>query len=152
MKSIEYYTDYRTFLSDFYREKKNASPLFSYRTFCRMAELKSPSIFKEVVSGKRGLTSPVFLKIWFYSIRRKARKQRKNISRFCADFATENRRNKSRFIFSNITKIGIIPLSVSLPLQCNGTMIIRYWPKLLCRLLKHPKRAKVFRFCCVSDL
>jgi uncharacterized protein (TIGR02147 family) len=57
MKSIEYYTDYRTFLSDFYREKKNASPLFSYRTFCRMAELKSPSIFKEVVSGKRGLTS-----------------------------------------------------------------------------------------------
>jgi uncharacterized protein (TIGR02147 family) len=57
MKSVEYYTDYRTFLSDFYKEKKSASPLFSYRTFCRKAGLKSPSIFKEVVSGKRGLTA-----------------------------------------------------------------------------------------------
>jgi uncharacterized protein (TIGR02147 family) len=61
MKSIAYYTDYRTFLSDFYREKKTASPLFSYRTFCRKAGLKSPSIFKEVVSGKRGLTSETII-------------------------------------------------------------------------------------------
>jgi uncharacterized protein (TIGR02147 family) len=61
MKSVEYYTDYRTFLSDFYSEKKSASPLFSYRTFCRKAGLKSPSIYKEVVSGKRGLTAETIL-------------------------------------------------------------------------------------------
>jgi len=61
MKSVEYYTDYRTFLSDFYREKKSASPLFSYRTFCRKAGLKSPSIYKEVVSAKRGLTSETII-------------------------------------------------------------------------------------------
>jgi len=57
MKSVEYYADYRMFLSDFYREKKAASPVFSYRAFCGKAGLKSPSVYKEVVSGKRGLTS-----------------------------------------------------------------------------------------------
>jgi uncharacterized protein (TIGR02147 family) len=57
MKSVEYYTDYRAFLSDYYKEKKTVSPLFSYRAFCRKAGLKSPSIYKEVASGKRGLTS-----------------------------------------------------------------------------------------------
>ncbi len=61
MKSVEYYTDYRTFLADFYRQKKASSQLFSYRTFCRKAGLKSPSVYKEVVSGKRGLTSETIL-------------------------------------------------------------------------------------------
>ena len=61
MKSVAFYTDYRTFLADFYKEKKTASPLFSYRTFCRKAGLKSPSIFKEVVSGKRNLTSETMI-------------------------------------------------------------------------------------------
>jgi uncharacterized protein (TIGR02147 family) len=61
MKSVEYYTDFRMFLSDYYQEKKSASSFFSYRTFCRKAGLKSPSIFKEVVSGKRGLTSETII-------------------------------------------------------------------------------------------
>jgi uncharacterized protein (TIGR02147 family) len=61
MKSIEFYIDYRAYLSDFYKEKKVASPFFSYRSFCRKAGLKSPSIFKEVVSGKRGLTAETIL-------------------------------------------------------------------------------------------
>jgi len=57
MKSIEYYSDFRTFLLDYYKEKKAASSLFSYRTFCRKAGLKSPSIFQEVANGKRNLTA-----------------------------------------------------------------------------------------------
>ncbi len=56
MKSIEFYSDFRTFLADFYAEKKKALSGFSYRSFCIKAGLNSPSIYKEVVGGKRNLT------------------------------------------------------------------------------------------------
>lgn len=56
MQPIEFYTDYRIFLSDYYRHKKKTSGFFSYRHFCMKAGIKSPSTYREVVSGKRNLT------------------------------------------------------------------------------------------------
>jgi uncharacterized protein (TIGR02147 family) len=41
---------------DFYKETKRVQPLFSYRIFCRKSGLKSPSIYREVMNGKRNLT------------------------------------------------------------------------------------------------
>jgi uncharacterized protein (TIGR02147 family) len=57
MQPIEFYTDYRKFLSDYYAEKKKAAIGFSYRTFSARAGLPSPSIYREVVAGKRNLTA-----------------------------------------------------------------------------------------------
>ncbi|MBN2037371.1 MAG: TIGR02147 family protein [Chitinispirillaceae bacterium] len=57
MQSLEFYTDYRAFLSDFYNQKKKSSRYFSYRQFCLKSGLKSPSIYREVAAGKRNLTS-----------------------------------------------------------------------------------------------
>ncbi len=57
MQQIEFYSDYRTFLADFYEDQKKRHAYFSYRYFCRKAGISSPSLFKEVVAGKRKLTS-----------------------------------------------------------------------------------------------
>ena len=57
MKPLEFYTDYRAFLSDFYNERKKSSNGFSYRDFSCAAGLKSPSIYREVAAGKRNLTT-----------------------------------------------------------------------------------------------
>ena len=65
MERIEAYTDYRLFLRDYYNDRKKRFPFFSYRYFCMKAGLKSPTIYKEVVDGKRNLTSkmlPLFIK------------------------------------------------------------------------------------------
>ncbi|MBN1575858.1 MAG: TIGR02147 family protein [Chitinispirillaceae bacterium] len=65
MERIETYTDFRLFLRDYYKDRKKRFPFFSYRYFCLKAGLKSPTIFKEVVDGKRNLTSkmlPLFNK------------------------------------------------------------------------------------------
>lgn len=56
MQALEFYTDYRRYLSDFYQRKKKESPAFSYRKFCIRSGLKSPSIYREVMLGKRNLT------------------------------------------------------------------------------------------------
>jgi uncharacterized protein (TIGR02147 family) len=56
MQSIEFYTDYRLFLRDFYNWKKESSRHYSYRLFSIKAGLNSPSIYREVVAGKRNLT------------------------------------------------------------------------------------------------
>ena len=56
MQSIEFYTDYRQFLRDFYVGKKKSGSHYSYRRFCNRAGLKSPSIFREIADGKRNLT------------------------------------------------------------------------------------------------
>jgi uncharacterized protein (TIGR02147 family) len=56
MQSIEFYTDYRQFLQDYYTWKKESSRYFSYRQFSIKAGLNSPSIYREVVAGKRNLT------------------------------------------------------------------------------------------------
>jgi uncharacterized protein (TIGR02147 family) len=56
MERIEFYTDYRKFLKDFYLEQKKLRPYFSYRYFCQKSGISSPGLFKEVVAGKRNLT------------------------------------------------------------------------------------------------
>ncbi len=56
MQPLEFYTDYRQYLCDYYTHKRNSSKVFSYRSFCLKAGLKSPSIYLEVASGKRNLT------------------------------------------------------------------------------------------------
>lgn len=65
MKRIEYYSDYRKFLKDFYADQKKRFPFFSNRYFCKKAGIKSPSLLKEVIEGKRNLTEktiPAFAK------------------------------------------------------------------------------------------
>ena len=57
MQRIEFYDDFRSYLHDFYEDKKKRFPHFSYRYFCRKAGLKSPSHFIEIMDGRRKLTS-----------------------------------------------------------------------------------------------
>lgn len=56
MQRLEFYTDYRKFLKDYYEERKRASKSFSYRQFCLKAGIRSPSLFLEVAEGRRNLT------------------------------------------------------------------------------------------------
>jgi uncharacterized protein (TIGR02147 family) len=65
MQNIQFYTDYRAFLHDFYEENKRKFRFFSYRYFCKKAGIASPSLFREVVEKKRDLTGstiPNFIK------------------------------------------------------------------------------------------
>lgn len=57
MKRIEQYDDYREFLKDYFADRKQRFPFFSNRYFCKKAGIKSPSLYQEVVDGKRNLTS-----------------------------------------------------------------------------------------------
>jgi uncharacterized protein (TIGR02147 family) len=56
MERIEFYTDYRKYLDDFYNEQKKRHSYFSYRYFCNKAGLSSPALYTEVVKGQRNLT------------------------------------------------------------------------------------------------
>lgn len=56
MKSIFEYIDYRAFLSDYYKNEKGRKKYFSYRTFARKAEIKSPVFYKEVADGRKDLS------------------------------------------------------------------------------------------------
>jgi uncharacterized protein (TIGR02147 family) len=53
--NIYSYTDYRSYLRDFYIWKKEASPGFSYRVFSRRAEVKAPNFLQWLIEGKRNL-------------------------------------------------------------------------------------------------
>jgi uncharacterized protein (TIGR02147 family) len=57
MQRIEFYDDFKLYLKDYYIEQKKRFPHFSYRYFCNKAGLKSPSHFREIISGSRKLTS-----------------------------------------------------------------------------------------------
>jgi uncharacterized protein (TIGR02147 family) len=59
------YTDYRSYLRDFFEEKKATNPSFSFATFARRAGLASRATAKLVLDGKRNLgleTVPKFCK------------------------------------------------------------------------------------------
>ena len=56
MERIEHYDDYRVFLRDAYEDRRKRFPHFSYRYFCRKAGIASPSLYRDVVAGKRNLT------------------------------------------------------------------------------------------------
>src|SRR5215831_45499 len=49
------YTNYRSFLKDKFRELKQKNPSLSYRSFNRLAGIKSSGFLKLVVDGKRNL-------------------------------------------------------------------------------------------------
>lgn len=59
MQSIFKYIDYRTYLADFYAEKKSSTRHFSYRYFAERAGIKSPVFLKQVIDGERNLTRPM---------------------------------------------------------------------------------------------
>ena len=56
MERIEFYTDYRTYLNDYYADQKKQHTYFSYRYFCQKAGIRSPALYKEIVGGQRNLT------------------------------------------------------------------------------------------------
>jgi len=53
---IYQHLDYREWLREWFSSQKKADRRFSYRLFARRAGVRSPSLFTEVVSGKRNLT------------------------------------------------------------------------------------------------
>lgn len=56
------YTDYRAYLSDYYKVMKLRSKAFSYRYFAQKAQIKSSGFYKELVDGKRSLSRSLILK------------------------------------------------------------------------------------------
>ncbi|MBD3317656.1 MAG: TIGR02147 family protein [Chitinivibrionales bacterium] len=56
MKRIQFYDDFRHYLSDYYADAKRRFPHFSHRYFARKAGLTSPSHFRDVMEGRRRLT------------------------------------------------------------------------------------------------
>ena len=55
MNPIYDYIDYRCFLKERFSESKRKNPLFSYRSFNRLAGVKSSGFLKLVMDGKRNL-------------------------------------------------------------------------------------------------
>lgn len=51
------FVSYRAFLRAWYEARKQADRRFSHRLFARRAGVSSPSLFNEIVQGKRNLTS-----------------------------------------------------------------------------------------------
>lgn len=56
MKAIYQYVDYKTFLKDWFLERKKSPSGFSYAKFSQLAGLGSPNYMKVVIEGKRNLT------------------------------------------------------------------------------------------------
>ncbi len=56
------YSNYRTYLIDFYNYKKIQQPAFSHRYFAKKAGISSPNYLKLVMDGKRNLTKKTLLK------------------------------------------------------------------------------------------
>ncbi len=56
MPNIYSYINYRTYLKDWYEEKKAANPKFSYRVMARLAGFASPNFLKLVMMGQRNLS------------------------------------------------------------------------------------------------
>jgi uncharacterized protein (TIGR02147 family) len=56
------YTDYRRFLKDYYEEQKARSPVFSYRYFASKAGVNSSGLYKDIVSGRAGITRNMILR------------------------------------------------------------------------------------------
>ena len=63
MKTIYEYIDYRSYLGDYFIERKKANPRFSHQLFAQKAGIKSSGFVLHVIKGQRNLTKPVLLKI-----------------------------------------------------------------------------------------
>jgi uncharacterized protein (TIGR02147 family) len=57
MLSLYSYDDYRAYLADFYAEKKQRDPQYSYKSFSIAAGIKSPNYLPLVIDGTRSLTT-----------------------------------------------------------------------------------------------
>lgn len=60
--SVFAYTDYRKYLSDFYKAQKCASKAFSYRYFAKRAGINSVGLYKDVVEGRQNLGRALIMK------------------------------------------------------------------------------------------
>lgn len=56
------YSNYRTYLADYYEFKKAESTIFSHRFFAKKAGVSSPNYLKLVMDGQRNLTKKSLLK------------------------------------------------------------------------------------------
>lgn len=59
---VLHYSNYRTFLADYYDFKKSESPIFSHRYFAKKAGITSPNYLKLVMDGQRNLTKKSLMK------------------------------------------------------------------------------------------
>ena len=55
------YLDYRKFLGEFYKKRKQESRVFSYRSFARRCGLRSPNHLKRVIERERNLSDEAAL-------------------------------------------------------------------------------------------
>lgn len=62
MTEIYDYSDYRTFIRDYYERNKAVNPAFSYRYLAQKSGINSSAFFKFVIEGKRNLTKQTILK------------------------------------------------------------------------------------------
>ncbi|MGL1904476.1 MAG: TIGR02147 family protein [Fibrobacterales bacterium] len=53
------YYNYRTYLKDFYEQRKSVNTSFSYRVFTKEAGLNSPSVYVDILKGRRNMTLPL---------------------------------------------------------------------------------------------
>lgn len=58
-RNLVEYSDYRTYLKDYYSEQKKKNPGFSYRVFALRARLSSPNYLKLVIDGQRRITHKI---------------------------------------------------------------------------------------------
>lgn len=59
---VLHYSNYRTYLADFYDFKKSESSVFSHRYFAKRAGIASPNYLKLVMDGQRNLTKKSLVK------------------------------------------------------------------------------------------
>jgi uncharacterized protein (TIGR02147 family) len=57
MISVFTYSDYRTFLKEFYSDKKKSNRRFSYRLFCSLAGIKSPGHLMLILKSKANISA-----------------------------------------------------------------------------------------------
>ncbi len=63
MEPIYQYTDFRTYLADFYGHMKKTTRFFTYRYFSQKAGFKSPNQLQLIIQGKRSLTEPALFRL-----------------------------------------------------------------------------------------
>lgn len=63
MPNICEYTDYRTFLNDYYEDKKSKNRYFSYQIFSEKAGINSKGFIYNVIQGKRNLSKSHIFKL-----------------------------------------------------------------------------------------
>lgn len=63
MLDIFTYSNYRSFIKDFYETRKAVNPSFSFRYLSQKAGINSSAFFKFLIEGKRNLTPGTVLKV-----------------------------------------------------------------------------------------